>query len=158
MLSNLKWSGSFSYNDNYFKKFIMKDWDANWNVIDVDYSGNKIGGFPDILASAKLTYRWNELLASIQLQHVGQQYLDNTENEARIVEAYRLVNLGISYNFINLFKLADVSLNLKVNNLLNKEFETSGYYDPWGGPDWNGANYYFPGVGRNVIAGIRVGF
>ena len=158
LLSNLKWSGSFSYNDNYFKKFIMKDWDANWNVIDVDYSGNKIGGFPDILASAKLTYRWNELLASIQLQHVGQQYLDNTENEARIVEAYRLVNLGISYNFINLFKLADVSLNLKVNNLLNKEFETSGYYDPWGGPDWNGANYYFPGVGRNVIAGIRVGF
>jgi len=150
---NLTWSGSFSYNDNYFEKFILKDWDENWNVIDVDYSSNIISGFPDILANTKLAYRWNELLTTIQVQHVGKQYLDNTENEARIVEAYQLVNLGIGYEFKNLFDLADVALNLKVNNLLDKEYETSGYYD-----SWEGANYYFPGAGRNIIAGLRVGF
>ncbi|MCF7793074.1 MAG: TonB-dependent receptor [Candidatus Cloacimonetes bacterium] len=155
---DLSLSGSFSYNDNYFEKFIMKDWDANWNVIDVDYSGNKIGGFPDILASSKLSYEWKSLLTSLQIQHVGKQYLDNTENEDRIVEAYQLLNFGFSYKFDELLKKTDVAVNLKINNLLDKEYETSGYYDPWGGPDWSGANYYFPGAGRNIIAGIRVGF
>jgi len=150
---NFSWDGSFSYNDNYFKKFIMKDWDANWNVIDVDYSGNKIGGFPAILASTKLAYHWQDLLASVQVQHVGQQYLDNTENDDRSVDAYQLVNLGVSYKFSELFGLADVALHLRFNNLLDKEYETSGYYD-----SWEGENYYYPGAGRNLIAGIRVGF
>jgi iron complex outermembrane receptor protein len=158
LLANLFMNGSFSYNDNYFEKFIMKDWDENWNVIDVDYSGNAIAGFPDILASLKLAYKWNSLLTSIQIQHVGQQYLDNTENVDRIVEAYQLLNFGLSYKFANLFEKSDISVNLKVNNLLYKEYETSGYYDPWGGPDWSGANYYFPAAGRNLIAGVRVRF
>ena len=153
LLADLKWSGSFSYNDNYFEKFIMKDWDENWNVIDVDYSGKKIGGFPEIIANSKLAYRWNDLFTSLQVQHVGKQYLDNAENEDRIVEAYQLLNLNISYEFAEFLYLADLSLNLKVNNILDKEYETSGYYDAW-----EGANYYFPGAGRNIIAGIRVEF
>ena len=148
LLADLKWSGSFSYNDNYFEKFIMSDWGG-----DIDLSGNKIGGFPEILANTKLTFRWNDLFASLQVQHVGKQYLDNTENEDRVVDAYQLVNFNISYEFVEFLNLADVSLNLKVNNMLNKEYETSGYYD-----DWTGANYYFPGAGRNIIAGIRMGF
>jgi len=153
LLSDLRWSGSFSYNDNYFKKFIMKNWAG-----DIDLSGNKIGGFPTILANTKLTYSWNDFFASVQVQHVGQQYLDNTENEDRTVDEYQVVNLNFSYEFANLLDLANVSLDLKVNNLLEIEYETSGYYDPWGGPDWSGANYYFPGAGRNIIAGLRVGF
>jgi len=153
IFSDLRWSGSFSYNDNYFEKFIMSDW-----VGDIDLSGNKIGGFPEILANTKLAYSWKKFFASVQVQHVGQQFLDNTENDDRIVEAYQQVDLGISYEIDDLFNLADVALNLKVNNLLDKEYETAGYYDPWGGPDWSGANYYFPGAGRNFIAGVRVGF
>jgi iron complex outermembrane recepter protein len=148
ILSDLKWSGSFSYNDNYFEKFIMSDWTE-----DIDLSGNTIGGFPAILANTKLAYRWNDLFASIQVQHIGQQYLDNTENEERVVDAYQLVNLGLSYDLTNLFNITDIALNLKVNNLLDKEYETSGYYDAW-----EGANYYFPGAGRNIITGLRVGF
>jgi iron complex outermembrane recepter protein len=159
ILADLKWSGSFSYNDNYFEKFIMKDWDENWNVVDVDYSGNKIGGFPEILANTKLTYRWNDFFSSVQVQHVGEQFLDNTENEDRIVKAYQMVNLGISYEFASLFDLATVALNLKVNNLLDKEYESSGYMD-WikVNEEWFLVNHYFTGAGRNIIAGVRVGF
>jgi iron complex outermembrane receptor protein len=150
---HFKLSGSFSYNDNFFRKFIMKTWDENWNVINVDYSGNKIAGFPDVLAAAKLSYQWRDLFISLQLQHVGKQYLDNTENDERIVEPFRLMNLGINYEIAEFFDLAQIDLNLKIRNLLDKEYETSGYYD-----DWEGANYYFPGAGRNIIAGIRARF
>ncbi len=151
--ANLFWSGSFSYNDNYFEKFIMKDWDADWNVIEVDFSGNQIGGFPDILASSKLSWRWKTLLASLQIQHVGRQYLDNTEDKDRIVEAYQLLNFSLSYDLSDLIGFADIAVNLKINNLLDKEYETAGYYDAWAGE-----NYYYPGAGRNVIAGVRMNF
>ncbi len=150
---NLLFAGSLSYNDNYFKKFIMHDWSG-----DFDFSGNQIPGFPDVLANAKLNYRLEPFLVSTQIQHVGKQYLDNTENEERTIDSFQVVNVSAIYKLKNLFKKADVELNVRVNNILDKEYETAGYYDPWGGPDWSGANYYFPAAGRNFIAGIRVGF
>jgi len=166
ILPHLNLSGSLSYNDNYFEKFVffeeqwIEDENGDWysEAVEIDFSGNKIGGFPEILANTKLAYRWNNLFTSVQVQHVGQQYLDNTENDERVVEAYQLVNLGLSYEFVNLFDLTDVALNMKINNLLDKKYETSGYYDAWGG--WYGppGNYLFPGAGRNIIAGVRVSF
>lgn len=156
--ANLNLSGNYSYSNNYFKKFIMKDWDDNWNVIDVDYSGNTISGFPSIITSGRFSYSNETIKSFTQIQYVGKQYLDNTENEDRIVEAFQLVNLGISYKFANLFDTADVALNLRINNLLAKEYETAGYYDAWGGENGEGANYYWPAAGRNLMVGLRVGF
>jgi len=58
-----------------------------------------------------------------------------------------------------------LELNLKVNNLLDKKYETSGYYEGyeyynsasdsyyhWGG------NKFWPVAGRNFVAGLRLGF
>jgi iron complex outermembrane receptor protein len=150
---NLILSGSVSYNDNYFEKF-----NPFTSIGDYDYDGNKIAGFPDILANAKLSYKIQPLLISTQIQHVGEQYLDNTENEDRTIDPFQVVNAFVIYKLTKLFGKSDIELNFRVNNLLDKEYETAGYYDPWGGPDWSGANYYFPAAGRNFVAGIRVGF
>jgi iron complex outermembrane recepter protein len=146
-------SGNFSYNDNYFKEFKQYDYD---NVMD--YSGNKIAGFPDIVSSSKLTYTLTEWKIFAQMQYIGKQYLDNTENDDRIIEPFDLMNLGINYKMKNLLNLADVVVNFQINNILDKKYETAGYYDPWGGDDWSGANYYFPGAERNFMLGIRAEF
>jgi len=149
---NFLLSGSFSYNDNYFNKFIMHDWSG-----DIDFSGNKIAGFPDILASGRLGYKTEPLLISAQIQHVGKQYLDNTEDEDRTIDPFQVVNASAIYKIKKVFGKSDIELNLRINNILDKEYETAGYYDPWGGPEWSGANYYFPAAGRNFMAGVRVG-
>ena len=156
---NLLFSGSFSYNDNYFEKFIMYeyDWDTG-ETIELDFKDKKIAGFPDILASGRLSYKTEPLLISAQIQHVGKQYLDNTENEDRTIDPFQVVNAFVIYKLTKLFGKSDIELSFRINNILDKEYETAGYYDPWGGPDWNDANYYFPAAGRNFIAGIRVGF
>ncbi|MCK4654725.1 MAG: TonB-dependent receptor, partial [Candidatus Cloacimonetes bacterium] len=155
---NLLFSGSFSYNDNYFKKFIMYDWDENWEVIEVDYKDKKIAGFPDILANAKLSYKIEPLLISAQIQHVGKQYLDNTENEDRTIEPFQVVNAFVIYKFTKLFGKSDIELTFRVNNLLDEEYETAGYYDSWGSVYGPAGNYYWSAAGRNFMAGIRVGF
>ncbi|MDP8269205.1 MAG: TonB-dependent receptor [Candidatus Tenebribacter davisii] len=151
--ANLKLSANFSYSDNYFEKFIMKDWSG-----DIDLSGNTIAGFPDIVSNGKLIYSLEHFNIFTQLQYVGKQYLDNTENEDRIIDPFSIVNMGAVVNITKLFDKFDLQLNLKANNILDKEYETAGYYDPWGGEDWTGANYYWPAAGRNFVAGLRVGF
>lgn len=150
---NLMLSGSFSYNDNYFEEF-----NPFTESGDYDYDGNKIAGFPDILASGRLSYRTEPLLISMQIQHVGKQYLDNTEDEDRTIDPFQVVNAFVIYKLTKLFGKSDIELSFRINNILDKEYETAGYYDPWGGPDWNGANYYFPAAGRNFMFGLRVGF
>jgi len=145
---NLMFSGSFSYNDNYFEKF-----NPFTGSGDYDYDGNKIAGFPDILASGRLTYKTEPLLVSAQVQHVGKQYLDNTQNEERTIDPFQVVNASVIYKIKKVFGKADIELNLRINNILDKEYETAGYYD-----SWEEANYYFPAAGRNFMLGLRVGF
>ncbi len=155
---NLKINTNLAWSQNYFEEFIMYDWDDDYNVIEVDYKDKTIAGFPDIIASASVDYVIDDLNMSLKMMHIGEQYLDNTENEDRTIDAYQLLGFRALYTFTKLFNNLDVSLSLNVENLLDKEYETSGYYDPWGGPDWSGANYYFPGAGRTIIGGLRIAF
>jgi len=41
-------------------------------------------------------------------------------------------------------------LSLWINNLLDKRYETAGYYDSWAGE-----NYLWPGADRNFFIGIE---
>ena len=142
---NLYLAGNISYNDNYFKKFTMKDWGG-----DIDLAGNKIAGFPEILGNLKLGYRTEKLSSYLQMQHIGKQYLDNTENDERIIEAFNVTNFNIIYR-LNKLSFADIELSMKVNNIFDAEYETEGYYDAW----YN-EKYYFPAAGRNIMFGFRV--
>ncbi len=149
----LEVSGNFSYSDNYFKEFIMYDWGE-----ESDLSGNTIAGFPSIISNGKLAYKNNCFNLFTQVQYVGKQYLDNTENEDRIVDPFIVLNVGTVVNIAKLFSKTDLQLNLKVNNILDEEYETAGYYDPWGSDYEPPGNYYWPAAGRNFIAGLRLGF
>lgn len=145
--------GNFSYSDNYFEEFVMYNWGE-----EIDLSGNTIAGFPTIISNGKLKFSRDHFNIFTQLQYVGKQYLDNTENEDRTIDPFKVLNIGASINIAKLFGKTDLQLNIRLNNILNEEYETAGYYDPWGGQDWSGANYYWPAAGRNFIAGLRLGF
>jgi len=158
LTEDFKFEGNFSYNDIYFKDFKKYEWGDNWEPIVIDHSGNKIAGFPDIISSAKLRYSKGQLKLVSHWQYIGKQYLDNTENEDRTIEAYDLWNAGVEYKINNLLGAADLIINFRVNNLFDKEYETAGYYNAWDDPDSPAGNYYWPGAGRNFMAGVRAIF
>ncbi len=151
-------SGSLSLSQNYFARFkqFQAVYDSDWNFLGtrpVDFSGKTIAGFPGILASAKLSYSGTLLSGFIQIQHVGKQYLDNTQNEARSIAPYTLVNLHGSVNLKKVAGLEGLKLGVWVNNLTNRIYETAGYYD-----DWEGENYLWPGAERNYFVGLESSF
>jgi iron complex outermembrane recepter protein len=146
---NLILSGSFSYDDSYFEKFNPFTGSGDYN-----YNGNKIAGFPSIISNGKLAYNSGNLNLFAQMQYVGKQYLDNTENEERTIDPFKIVSIGAVFNIAK----TNWQLNLRANNILDEEYETAGYYKPWEDNSGPEGNYYFPATGRNFVAGLRLGF
>ncbi len=145
--SYLSINGNLSYSQNYFNVFKLKNWDGSEN----DLSGNTIAGFPGIIANLKLSSYISTLYNALSLQYIGKQYLDNTQNESRVIDTYFLLNYNISYTVKPMIGLPSFRLMLKINNLLDANYETAGYYDSW----YNTA-YFWPGAGRNFYASIEV--
>ena len=151
MSSHWEVSGNFSYNNNYFRKFTLFQY--NWDTGETtkqDLSGNAIAGFPDMLGNLRITYRYSRWNLSLHGQYVGKQYLDNTQNEDRIVPAYTVLNARLGVQLPSFWGLENIRFSVQVNNIFNRKFYTAGYYD-----SWEGKNFYWPGAERNWIAGIR---
>lgn len=144
----LSLSGNFSYSHNYFEKFVQKEiinWDT-YEYTNKDLSGNSIAGFPELLGNFRASAYWNNLSASVLFRYVGKQYLDNTEDENRIVESYNLSDLSFSYRLKEFFYFPEIRFILKINNVLDVQYETAGYYYY--------ENYYYPGAERNYYLGV----
>ncbi len=138
-------SGNLSFSDNYFKEFKQQEWGGGLT----DMSGNTIAGFPDVLANLRLSGHWRQFSASLLYKYAGKQYLDNTQNDNRVIAPFGVADLSLTYRLLKLFYFPEIRLQLQVNNLFDNRYETAGYYDSWGGESW-----LYPAAGRNYYFGV----
>lgn len=141
---------NLSLSANKLKKFILYDRDDDGNTISDDLSGNTIALFPSRLLTVGMGYKTADFDAGFDLRYVGKQYLDNTQNDRRTVDPHTLAGVTIGYTFHRCRLMKSWELRLRVNNLFDVEYETSGYYDPWAN-NGTGENYYFVGAERNMF-------
>lgn len=119
---------------------------------------NRIAGFPDVLANARATFERDGFRASLSLQHVGKQYTDNSEDNRQtpalrsapgyvplFVDAYTLLNLGLSYDLGPAIGLKRLEVRLDVNNLTDTLYAGHGE-----GGD------FFPGATRNAFLSCKL--
>ncbi|WP_162051704.1 TonB-dependent receptor [Pontibacter pamirensis] len=149
------------------------------------YSQNKIDGFSEFIDDydtgdqAQNTYNQTtiafspEWVTTSQLEvqvlkgfraafiykSVSKQYLDNTENENRIIPAYQVGDLRLRYNigFKNVLK--DLELGLLINNVFNEMYAANGYtfsYIAGGAPITE--NFYYPQATRNYLLSVGLKF
>lgn len=173
-LGPLTLEGNLNISDNYFTEYIeVLGADSLGNIIyGNDYSDNKILLNPGIIANLQLSYSsQNGIGAFIAMQHIGKQYLDNSENERKnpdarnqpgyvdkVIEPYMVVNAGLSFNLVPIIGqkhfgnfLKQLEANFRVNNLFDALYETTGSVDGSGTP------YWIPAAERNFYFDIRVG-
>jgi hypothetical protein len=77
-------------SDNYFTDYTeVNGVDSLGNIIyGNDYSDNSIILTPDVIANISLNYfTTGNLNAYVSLQYIGEQYLDNSENERKNPDA-----------------------------------------------------------------------
>ncbi|HEX6171470.1 MAG TPA: TonB-dependent receptor [Chitinophagaceae bacterium] len=153
-------AGNFSVSKNKVKDFTeyIDDYDNGgqqvnqYSSTDIAFSPNMVGGTTINFIPLKNT----EL--SLISKYVGKQYLDNTQNEGRKLNAYYTQDARLIYT-ISKKCLKELNIVLQANNVFDKKYEPNGYtFSYYYGGSLTTENYYFPMAGRNFMVGVNVKF
>ena len=153
---------NLSFSRNKIKAFTeyLDDYDANWEWIgqhtlthqktDIAFSPSVVGGATINILPAK------NLEFSLLGKYVGAQYLDNTQNEARKLNAFYMQDARAILTLKNkLFN--EWNIILHINNVFNKKYEPNGYtYSYVLDGTITADNFYFPMSGRNLMIGVNI--
>ncbi len=148
----------------------------SWNV-NATFSQNKIESFTEILGPITNEYRDSDIsfspnvigasrlmwtpIKNLELnlisKYVGDQYLDNTSNSSRAIDAYFINDFRIAYSIEDVvFKR--IEFNILVNNIFNQEYSSNGYTYSYFYEEVVTENFYYPQAGTNFLAGLNLYF
>ena len=159
----LELSGNLSYSLNTFESDILSDsTDAGSSI-----KGNRIPLFPEVIGNGRVSciYRSNAGWSAkpwLGMRYVGKQYLEMTNLEGSVVDPYGLMDLGVLVELPANRGRPELKIQAVVNNILDEEYETSGYYlgeleGYYIGDKYYYGNFYYPGAERNYYLGLTVG-
>lgn len=101
---------------------------------------------PNVIAGSQIFWNaFSGFQAGLLTKYVGEQYLDNTQTESLMLDAYIVNDVRLTYSFTPT-GMKGIDVSLLVNNIFDVEYESNGatYGD--------GVAYYFPQAGINFLA------
>ena len=156
----LRWNINATVSQNKIRNFTeyLDNYDTGaqesrqHNQTDISFSPNVISGSQLLYTPAK------GLEIGLLSKYVGKQYLDNTSDESRKLNAYFTNDIRVIYILKPKFA-QEITFTLLFNNVLNELYESNGAAYPYVSESRVvNDNYYFPQAGRNFLAGVRVRF
>ncbi len=157
--SALKWTGNITYSQNKINEYVedLNDY-LEGGVVTKTYNDTNIAYSPDIIGSSQFTVTPLKGLDVVLFsKYVGKQFLDNTSNESRKLDAYFVNDIIINYTFKTKF-IKEIGLNLMINNVFNVKYESNGYAFGYFYGEEIRETYYYPQAGINVLAGLKLRF
>lgn len=153
-----------AFSRNKIKNYVdyVSEYDNDFNLINVqatNYANPDISFSPNSVIFGELVYKpVTGFAIALQSKYVSKQYMDNTQNESRKLDAYWVNNARLGYDF-SLKGIKNINIGLLANNILNKKYESNGYtYSsiyPWGTTT---ENFYFPQAGTNFLLSLNLKF
>jgi len=176
LTTKLTWAANMTLSENKIVTPFTEDvdnWDT-WGVDQVTHENTNLAFSPNIIWTSQLNYQFDKN-TSIDLisKYVGEQFIDNTSSEDRMLNDYLVNNLRLTYDWESkIFKTAKVSL--QINNLFNNEYISNAWIYRFISDNWDpresdhyvnadsekGYNMagYFPQATRNYLLGLTLGF
>jgi iron complex outermembrane receptor protein len=153
-----------AFSRNKIKNYIdyVSVYDANYDLVKVqptNYASPDISFSPNTVLFGELVYKpVSRFAIALQEKYVSKQFMDNTQNDTRKLDAYWVSNARIGYDF-SLKGIKNINIGLLANNILNRKYESNGYtYSsiyPWGTVT---ENFYFPQAGTNFLLSLNLKF
>lgn len=149
---------SVSFSQNKIKAFTeyVDDYDENTQVA-IQHKNTTIALSPSIISNR--TFNWNptdKLSLYWTTKYISKQYLDNTQNESRILDAYFLNDINAHWTVLNKSKYK-MLLQFYINNLLDVQYEPNGYtYSYIYDRTTITSNNYYPMAGRNFWLSLKI--
>jgi iron complex outermembrane receptor protein len=151
----LLWSGNLTLSQNRIRQFKEEiiDYDT-YDIAFINHENTDIAYSPSVIAGNTLTYSVGAFEASLLSKYVGKQYLDNTSDDARSLNAYTTQDIRLKYTL----KKGPV-LTLLLNNVLNEMYSSNGYtYSYRFAGAMTTENFYYPQAGFNFLLGASIRF
>jgi iron complex outermembrane receptor protein len=156
----IEWEGNMTLSRNKITNFTeyVDDWNTGAQVSN-NLGETDISFSPNIIANSDITFvGFDGFEASFISSYVGDQYIDNTSNADRMLDAYFVNNLRLSYSVeSNIFE--KIGFHFLVNNILNTEYETNAwvYRYQLGDTEYK-QDGYFPQAGIHFLGGLSLEF
>jgi iron complex outermembrane receptor protein len=158
-LNYFNWAANFTYSANKIKSFT--EFTDNYDIGGQDsitFTNTDIAFSPAIIASSNLSFSKKGFTASLISKYVGKQFLDNTANASRAIDAFFVTDVLLSYKLQPKF-MREIELKLIVNNVLSHQYEANGYtYGYIYGGGRIQESYYYPQAYINFLAGLSFKF
>jgi iron complex outermembrane receptor protein len=154
-LDELDVHAGFTYSENKiasFTEYVDNYDDPNYEQTQIDHENTDIAFSPNVIGNLGFTYRpFDGLALNWMTKYVGDQFLDNTSNQDRKIDAFTYSNVSLNYTIEDLvFK--SITLGVQCNNILDAKYQNNGY--TWGyisGGQRTVENFYYPQAGRNFM-------
>lgn len=161
LTKKIRWQATATFSQNRIKQFTeyVDDWD-NWTQVSEVHNNKKIGFSPDWIASSVLSYTpLKQMQIDLITKYVSEQYLDNTENANRKLNAFLVNDIRLNYELPVTYFFNSIRVGVLVNNIFNEVYEPNGYtFSGITGGKRYDFNYYYPQAGTNLLANIILRF
>jgi len=151
-------NGNITFSKNKIADFTeyFDDYD-NGGQVTIAHHNTDITLSPNVTAAHSIQYKPQaNLTFSWTSKYVSKQYLDNTQNESRILKPYFINDVNIAYKLVD-HKTWGALLQFYAINLLDVKYEPNGYtYSYLYGGTTTTSNNYFPMAGRNFLVSLKI--
>jgi iron complex outermembrane recepter protein len=158
------WMANLTLSSNRIERFdeVIYDYGENFdefNEVINSYRNTDIAFSPSVIAGSAFTFvPLSGFEIALMTKYVGRQFLDNTSNTARSMDAYFINDLRMGYSW-KPKGMREVSVSGLLNNLFNVAYVSNGYtYGYFGGPTEYRQNFYYPQAGRNFMLMLALKF
>ncbi|MGI6572759.1 MAG: TonB-dependent receptor [Fermentimonas sp.] len=148
------------YDSDYNRVHIDNDPANPYEQLSRYYGTTPISYSPNVVSAMGVTYQpTGSFYLNLVGKQVSKQYLDNTGDNAKSIEAYFVANLSAGCTFTK-SSLGTFQLQLFVNNLFNREYVVNGWAATDAFEDGSVIHYigYYPQATRNYMARLTLSF
>jgi iron complex outermembrane receptor protein len=160
LLPVLQWSGNAALSSNKIRNYneYIDNYDLGEQTL-FSFSSTDIAFSPNVVAASTVSYMpVKNMGIHFISKYVGSQYLDNTSNERRKLDAFFVQDVRINYT-IQTKLIKEIGLNLQANNVFNALFEPNGYTFSYISESRTVTeNFYYPQAGINFLVSVNLRF
>jgi iron complex outermembrane receptor protein len=161
---DFNWTGNLALSANKIENYT--EYVDNWSHWDdpenqpfqyvTELGETDIAFSPSVTAASQFNWMPTKgLTLSLLSKYVGEQFIDNTSNDNRKLDAWFVNDLLVNYDF-TLPSIGDFNFGFKINNLLDEEYESNAWvYRYYYADEHDVLDGYFPQAGTNFM--VRLG-
>jgi iron complex outermembrane receptor protein len=131
----VEWNGNMTLSKNKITNYIeyATNYNENWEeqTIITKHGTTDISYSPSLVATnAFRMYPHKNMSFGFISKYVGEQYIDNTSNEERKLDAYLFHNFYFQYSF-PFSDSRKLTVQFNVNNITDETYESNAYAGNW---------------------------